>query len=40
MTEQKSRYGRKDGSQKGKTQGGGRRNETTACRHPATKRKR
>ena len=39
MTERKG-YGNKDGLQKGKKQGGGRRNETTSCRHPVTKRKR
>ena len=39
MTERKG-YGNRDGSQKGKNQGGGRRNETISCRHPAIKRKR
>ena len=40
MTETRRGFGKKDGSQEGKKQGGGRRNETTSCRHPVTKRKR
>ena len=40
MTETKSGYGKKDGSQKGRSQGGRGRNQTVSCRHPTTKRKR
>jgi len=37
-----TRYGAKDGSQKGKKEGGRRRNKVPAsdCRHPKTKSKR
>lgn len=40
MTETRSGYGKKDGSQKGRKQGGSGRNQTSVCRHPVTKRKR
>jgi len=32
----KKGYGNKDGSQVGAKAGGGRRNQTTPCRHPLT----
>jgi hypothetical protein len=32
-------YGRKDGSQKGRKEGGRRRNKTLKCRHPNIRRK-
>jgi len=35
-----SKYGRKDGSQRGRKKGGRRRNRTSNCRHPKIKRKR
>lgn len=33
-------YGKKDGSQKGRKQGGGGRNQTIICRHPKIKARR
>ena len=36
----KSGYGNKDGSQKGKKQGGRGHNKTTTCRHPVVKKRR
>lgn len=33
-------FGRKEGSQKGKQQGGRRRNKTDECRHPEIKKRR
>ena len=36
----KSGYGKKDGTQKGRKNGGGGRNQTNSCRHPTIKKKR
>lgn len=36
----KKGYDAKDGTQKGKKSGGGRRNQTGTCRHPTIKKKR
>lgn len=40
MTEQRSGYGRKDGTRKGANQGGRGKNQTSVCRHPIIKGKR
>ena len=37
---ERSLYGRKDGSQRGRRQGGRGRNRTDTCRHPEIKSKR